>query len=122
YRYGQMAGCPDKFNLRYDLVESLHLPPFRIGTILSGDCFFHQKDKVQAIIEKHFSDDDVLGLDMETAALAQSAYFFKKDFIVIRAVSDLIGSALQNEDYNRNLERACQASNLFLLEFLKNIK
>ncbi|MDD4077620.1 MAG: 5'-methylthioadenosine/S-adenosylhomocysteine nucleosidase, partial [Bacilli bacterium] len=89
YRYGQMSGCPDKFTPNLDLIEPLALPPFRTGTILSGDCFFCQKDKVQTIIDKYFFDDDVLGLDIETAALAQSAYFFKKKFIAIRVVSDL---------------------------------
>lgn len=122
YSYGQVPGFPPKLPCASDLLKGLPLPPHRTGMILSGDTFFHDGASVMELVEKHFPDDDVLALDMESAALAQCAYFFKKDFLVIRAVSDLIGGDAQAAQFVSNLEMASRACNEFLLTVLKNIK
>jgi len=123
FQFGQMANCPPFFAPRTDSVALLadKLPSYRSGMILSGDCFYHKQEEVDAVVSRYFPAKKVLALDMETAALAQCAYVFKKDFIAIRAVSDLIGSTFQANDYNKNLNKACLASNAFLLAFLQNI-
>ena len=120
FSYGQMANCPAVFKTSYQYLEKLCLPFNTQGTILSGDLFFSNGDKINNII-KLFPKHDILGFDMESTPLAQAAYLFQKDFIVIRAISDIIGGRKQTDDYKGNLEQAALNAKMFLLELLKVI-
>jgi len=122
YRYGQIPGYPPLFACAADKIREISAPPYRAGTILSGDSFFCDGEAAAELVGKHFPEDNVLAFDMESAALAQCAHFFNKDFLVIRSVSDLIGAKRQAEVFVSNLERASRACNEFLLSVLKNIK
>jgi len=123
--YGQVPNCPDQFTTKIDLIKNIinniNLN-CQVGTILTGDQFFADKSKVENMINSYFKDDNVLCLDMESAALAQSAWFYGIDYLAIRAISDLIGKDFQFNEYLQNVEKACENSNIFLLEILKYIK
>lgn len=57
-----------------------------IGQIVSGDCFVHEQSHFQTI-QQHFPN--VLAVEMESAAIAQTCYRFNLPFVIIRAISDL---------------------------------
>lgn len=121
YEYGQMANCPLYFRPDIDLISGLCLPPYSGGAILSGDGFFADEKKTRETINTHYPNINVVGLDMETAALAQCAYIYKVSFLAVRTVSDLIGVRRQIDDYNKNKEKSAVAANALLFEILKNI-
>ena len=123
YLYGQLPNCPLSFPSRIDLIKKIDKLSidYHKGTILTGDQFFHEFDIINNLILQYFHDDNVLCLDMESTALAQSAWFYEVDYLAIRAISDLIGKNFQFQEYLDNVEKACVNSNLFLLEVLKYI-
>lgn len=120
YAFGQLPNCPLFFPSRCDLVKEADFP-HKVGTILSGDRFFSETEDISALLEVHFQDEKVLALDMESAAFAQSAWFFGVPFLSVRAVSDIIGRHGQFEEYLANLEAAARNSNKFLLAALANL-
>lgn len=123
YQYGQIPNCPVSFPTIHDKIAKLNLNiNYKIGSIISGDQFYHKFDEVNMLINTYFQNDNVLCIDMESAALAHSAWFYNVDYLAIRAISDVIGSKLQDVEYEDNLELACKNSNFFLLEVLENLK
>lgn len=122
YVYGQIPNCPATFPTYIQRIKELSLKnDYKIGTIISGDQFYHRVSEVDELINTYFKNDNVLCIDMESAALAHSAWFYGVNYLAIRAISDVIGNKLQKDQYNSNLELACKNSNLFLLEVLEKI-
>lgn len=122
YYYGQIPNCPLYFSSRADIIKRIQIShPYKTGTILSGDSFFVDIEDVSTLIKTHFPNQNVLALDMESAAFGQSAWFYGIPFIAIRAISDVIGYEAQFQSYLDNLELAATNSNLFLLEVIKKI-
>ena len=80
----------------------------RIGTIATGDQFVSGEDARRSI---HLNTG-ALCVDMESAAVAQTAWLSKVPFVAIRCISDLANSAA-DADFNRQCgqaaERAAQA-------------
>ena len=72
YRYAAM-GAPNN-----------HKPKVVVGRVITGDQFISGAGKKKQLIES-FSGDCV---DMEGAAVAQTAYLNNKQFVIIRALSD----------------------------------
>lgn len=123
YKYGQMPNCPVSFPTIHDKISKLKLNlNYKLGLIISGDQFYHKFTEVNNLIDTYFQNDNVLCIDMESAALAHSAWFYNVDYLAIRAISDVIGSDFQDVEYEKNLELACINSNFFLLEVLENLK
>jgi adenosylhomocysteine nucleosidase len=58
----------------------------REGLIVSGDWFVDSKDKMRAILD-HFPN--ALAVDMESAAIAQTAHLFGVPFVSFRIISDI---------------------------------
>lgn len=122
YQYGTMPNCPSSFPTAYKLIEKLDFNMnYKLGTIISGDQFYHNENNVNYLIDTYFRNDNVLCIDMESTALAHACWFFEIDYLAIRSISDLIGSNLQIKEYNENLDFAAKNSNLFLLELLEKI-
>lgn len=124
YRYGQMAECPEYFLGDSEIIKLLEKKEFdfKKGTILTGDSFATNFTYVNEICEKHFKDYNVLAVDMESTAFAQMAYVYKKRYLAIRVISDVIGEVSQVEGYESSLDYASKKSNEFLLSLLKEIK
>jgi adenosylhomocysteine nucleosidase len=124
YRYGQVPGWPEYYDADASLIKKITSNlslPFQIGTILTGDQFYTSSLQVEEIIRKYFPKDDVLAFDMESAALAQGAWFYKIPYLAVRVISDVIGNDSQYDEYEKNSLEACQKSNLALLEILNII-
>jgi len=123
YEYGQMPGCPNIFPTAYQKLTSLSMEnEYKLGMIISGDKFYHDDTEVTSLLRSHFANNNVLCLDMESTALAHASWFYNIDYLAIRAISDIIGSSFQKDEYEKNLEKACFKSNLFLLEVLEKIE
>lgn len=91
---GEAAGCPLFFEGDSELMSlpslSASLPGVKHGLICSGDIFVSRKDEVDNI-RLHFPD--VLAVDMESGAIAQTCYMNGVRFLSLRVVSDTPGAA-----------------------------
>ena len=56
------------------------------GLICTGDAFVCTPEK-QAFIRQHFPN--VIAVEMEASAIAQTCHQFRKPFVVVRAISDV---------------------------------
>lgn len=124
YTYGQMTGCPSFFKSCEKIVQRIkEHTNYRFGTICTRDMFTNDFCEAKSLIDKHFSDLNVIAFDMESASFAQCAYLFKKDILIIRALSDIVSDSHedQREEFLDNFEEASAKSNLALIEVLKLI-
>ena len=77
-------------------------------------------NKENRVIElDNFSDLNVLAFDMESAAFAQCAHFYRMPFISIRAISDVIGDESQRNEFLNCFEESSKQSNIFLNKLLE---
>lgn len=93
--YGQLEDMPPYFKIDESLQEQLHLivpSDVYFGTALSGDQFVTSYDKCQTLVNRYFLKYDVLTFDMETTAVFHTCYLYKLPCLVIRTISDIIGS------------------------------
>lgn len=118
YAYGQLPSNPRVFDGDKDLIK---LVDGKKGTIITGDEFVTDANKIIEKVKKYFNEDNVLAFDMESAAYAQTAYKFKKPFLAIRAISDVSGAEEQVEMHENALEEASLLVCKVLIELLKKI-
>jgi adenosylhomocysteine nucleosidase len=105
YPYGQMAGQPATFKsdpilvgkIR-DISKKVGLNP-KLGNLMSSDAFITDKKIINERIK--LIDLPILGVDMESASIAQVATAFKKPFVVLRVVSDIIGMEKQVNSFDK---------------------
>ena len=119
YVYGQIPGCPEKFLGDEKFLALCMINNAKAGMVLTGDMFFTKKELISDKINKYFKDDNVISLDIESTAYAQSFWDLKVPFASIRVISDIIGSEVSQ--YEENVERCSKIGNVFLLEILKKI-
>jgi len=92
YHIGQIPKYPIFFTTNTQLVsiakkcvEKLNYT-YHEGLILTGDSFIY-KQNVMIAIQNYFPS--AVAVEMESTAVAQTCYNFKKPFLIIRAISDL---------------------------------
>lgn len=123
YQYGQLPNMPRFFTTKSITINKDFPFVIQFGDILTSDTFVSELDLVESIISNHFNDENIIACDMETTAFAQTCYFFNKDFIVIRGISDIIGRENEDLAYNyENLQKASLNSCLVLDYYLSNLK
>jgi len=105
YPYGQMAGQPATFKSDPNLVGKIKdiskrvgLNP-KLGNLMSSDAFITDKKIINERIK--LIDLPIIGVDMESASIAQVATAFKKPFVVLRVVSDIIGMEKQVNSFDK---------------------
>lgn len=118
YAYGQLPSNPRVFDGDKDLIK---LVDGKKGTIITGDEFVTDANKIIEKVKKYFNEDNVLAFDMESAAYAQTAHKLKKPFLAVRAISDVSGAEEQVEMYENALEEASLLVCKVLIELLKKI-
>lgn len=116
YKYGQIEGLPDGFETSYRLLNNVD--DCKIGSILTGDQFVDNYEKCNFLVKQYFNDQNVLAFDMESGSIAQICTLNKVDYIIMRAISDIIGST--NEfDYLSFSTKAVEKVSRKILEIIK---
>lgn len=121
YEYGQVPRMPARYKAAEQLVAAaLRLavtqPDLRVvsGLITTADSFIGNRDAAD-FIRTRFPES--LVTDMESAAIAQAAYWFQVPFLAVRSVSDIAGGGA-GELFEGNLELAALNSAKFALELI----
>ncbi len=117
FPYGQIEGSPEYFVPKYQLINSNECI---FGAIMSGDQFVDDYVKAKELIDKHFSNYDVIAVDMESASISQVCTKYKTDFLIIRSISDIIGKS-NGMDYNTFSILASNKSCDIVFEVIKKI-
>ena len=100
-RFGQVQGLPFSYLANILLNDKLAKLDcnLKIGSIATADRFIKDYDEIKKHIDTYFSDQHILAFDMESASIAQICYLNQTEFLIIRAISDIVGSD-QIIDYN----------------------
>ena len=83
------------------------------GTIMSADCFQSDRNACNKVFDKHFSEEDIIAVDMESYSIALICDKYHVDWCIVRAISDIIGEESQIDSYQEFASKA--ANNAFLL-------
>lgn len=96
-RYGQLQDLPLTFKTCEKVlreIKNLKLSNnLYFGTIMTGDQFVTSYENTDKIVSKYFNDLNVLACDMESCAVGHVCYLTNTKFIIVRSISDLIGSS-----------------------------
>lgn len=105
--WGQMDGCPARFDMDKDVIEKCnHFPgaeDFRFGLIATGDRFISTVEDLNHIKNVY---PDALACDMESTSIAQTCYDCNVPFAVLRVVSDTPGQADNISQYKNFFSEA----------------
>lgn len=105
--------------LLIDNVKSLNLENVYFGDIVSSDSFISTKSQADALLSNF---DTALCADMEAGSIAMILDHFKIPFIVIRSISDVVGSDKGNAmEFNEYLNLASIRSATITLELVKSL-
>lgn len=116
YPFGQLEGLPEYFSpsVKYiDNCSNLHL-----GTILTGDQFVVNYEKFDRLVKQYFPTYNVIGCDMESGSISQVCTLNNVEFLIIRAISDIIGSTTPF-DYSVFSSEAADKVSTFVLSLIK---
>ncbi len=126
YEFGQIPQMPaayraDEYLMRLARNACLEDKQVAIhqGNILSGDSFVHHPEQIQNILKKF---PDVMAVEMEGAAIAQTSYLFNVPFVLIRSISDKVQEDGSADIYNDCKDRAAENSVKMVLEICKQIE
>lgn len=107
YVIGQVPRMPAFYEAKLiDVLDHTFSFTMHRGLLLSGDSFIASFAKTDDI-RRHFPE--ALALDMESTAIAQTAYRLQVPFIIIRAISDFAddAAALPHEEYLAIASKHC---------------
>ena len=124
-RYGQLQDLPLTFKSNEEVlnkVRNLKLSNnIYFGTIMTGDQFVTDYRKTDNIVSTHFNDLNVLACDMESCAIAHICYLTKTAFIIVRSISDIIGSS-NAFDYQTFAPKAAKNATDLVNYIIKEVK
>jgi len=125
YEMGQVPGMPPAFAADSGLksyakgaIADLNEVSVREGMIATGDSFMADPQRVEQLRQQF---PDMLAVDMEAAAIAQSCHLFDVPFVIIRALSDIPGDTDNHLSFEQFLEVAAQHSSRMVDQMLKQI-
>jgi adenosylhomocysteine nucleosidase len=124
YEFGQLPGQPLYYEASKYLLASMKEAAKKIGQevtpglIVTGDSFVDNDEKV-AVIKQHFPD--ALAVEMEGAAIAQTATQFGTAYLVIRAMSDTADHKATMSFDDFILEAGRKSAEL-VIEFFNTVK
>lgn len=125
YVYGQVPGMPATFQSDPLLIEAAQSVisnmidiTCKTGLIATGDSFMCDPKRINETRERF---PDMLAVEMEGAAIAQTCYQLNTPFLVIRSLSDIAGqeSPMSFEAY---LEVASKNSSAMVLDLLSGLR
>ncbi|WP_319777673.1 5'-methylthioadenosine/S-adenosylhomocysteine nucleosidase [Maridesulfovibrio sp.] len=88
------------------------------GPVLSGDSFIHTPQQISQIENKF---PDVMAVEMEGAAIAQTGFLFNVPFILIRSISDKVHEEGSSAVYEQSMEQAAANSVRMVLSMLEEL-
>ena len=115
--FGQAADCPLYFDM-FELPVTTTHAKVKKGLICSSDRFIASDDEVAAIRSRF---PQVMAVDMESGAIAQTCFLASTPCAVIRVVSDTPGEADNISQYEDFWVKAPEATFQFLKEVLAHI-
>ncbi|MDY0092471.1 MAG: 5'-methylthioadenosine/adenosylhomocysteine nucleosidase [Candidatus Vecturithrix sp.] len=125
YEYGQIPRMPAAYfpdntliALACDSLPEQAQVNIHQGQIISGDSFIHQHKQITAIREKF---PEVMAVEMEGAAIAQTCYLFQTPFVIIRSISDLVTAEASPAMYHACMTTAAQNSADLVLNMLTRL-
>ncbi len=121
YEMGQMAGQPAAFIADSKLIKLTEQALANMadthavhGLICTGDAFICTPEK-QAVIRQHFPN--VIAVEMEASAIAQTCHQFQVPFVVVRAISD-VADKESPMSFDEFLPLAAKSSSQMVLNIL----
>jgi adenosylhomocysteine nucleosidase len=122
YVLGQCAGMPENYVCNEQLIEAAEKSAKQIegvkvkrGLVCSGDSFVGSDELALATQQKFPS---MIAVEMEGAAIAQTAYLMGIPFLVIRSLSDIAGKT-STVSFQAYLEKAAQNSAQLVIGMVK---
>ncbi len=119
YPFGQLEGCPVYFTPEVKL--AYNIPNVFVGTILTGDQFVVDYAKQEKLVQEKFSEYDVLAFDMESGAISQVCAKNNVAFLIIRAISDIIGSTTPFDYAKFSKEASNKVADIVLEKVISNL-
>lgn len=121
--YGQIPGDPyivysdnDLTIKAVKILSDLKLS-YRLGMIASGDQFVTDSIKLKPLQDVI---DQLYAVEMESMAVAITAYKFRVPFIVIRGISDVIDDTLQVQMYENFVDEIADTTAGFVIKFVED--
>jgi adenosylhomocysteine nucleosidase len=126
YEFGQIPRMPVAYQSDERLVALAKSVPLadrrghiHIGEILSGDSFVTTSEQIEVIARRF---PNVMAVEMEGAAVAQTSYLFGVPFVVIRAISDHVHESGNPGIYGERMQMSAENSVRMIPPMLKNMK
>ena len=125
YEFGQVPNMPARFvsekhhvELAEKCINSLSSITSKVGLIATGDSFMCDPERIE---QTRVRFPDMLAVEMEGAAIAQTCYQLKTPFLIIRSLSDIAGqeSPMSFEAY---LEVASKNSSALVSDIVANFE
>ena len=114
YEYGQVPQMPAAYlpdprliTLARECVEALGEVKVVEGLIATGDVFMASLERVN---QARMLFPTMLAAEMEAAAIAQTCHLFGCPFVVVRALSDIVGAGDNHLSFEQFLEQAASHS------------
>ena len=116
---GQVQGMPAQFSADAATIaavaQQLNIP-LHEGLLLCGDTFIPDAEHLRAFAQQY---PDLVAVDMESAAIAQTAYLYQTSLVSLRIVSD---TPLTSQDHGKQYASFWQQRDLFLPPFADAIR
>lgn len=112
---GQVQGLPAQFSADVTAIETMAKQlriPLHQGLLLCGDTFIPDAEHLRAFAQQY---PDLVAVDMESAAIAQTAYLYQTPLVSIRIVSD---TPLTSQDHGKQYADFWRQRDLFLAPFV----
>lgn len=93
--YGQLEEKPPYFKVNDEILTKIKIvleDDVKYGMIATGDQFVTNYENCQNIVAKYHDSYQILAFDMESTAILQVCYEYMMPCIIIRTISDVIGS------------------------------
>ena len=111
---GQVQGMPAQFSADAAAIAAVAKQlsiPLHEGLLLCGDTFIPEAEHLRAFAQQY---PDLVAVDMESAAIAQTAYLYQTPLVSLRIVSD---TPLTRQDHGKQYADFWQQRDLFLPPF-----
>ncbi|PAT01565.1 5'-methylthioadenosine/S-adenosylhomocysteine nucleosidase [Candidatus Izimaplasma bacterium ZiA1] len=124
YVRGQVPSLPPVFKADENLItktinalEKSHIE-YKVGLIASGDQFVTKKETIKEVLALY---PNLYAIEMEAAAIAQTAHLYNIPFIVYRSISDVLGDEAQHLDFNLFVKDASENAFKVIKEVINHL-